>query len=139
MQRYSYEEMMLLRAIELNSLLPHYWSELFTLMSQLLDEKETQFLQQQLVEIENYVLSEAQIKAGYSLYDIEMAIESNPDYYAYFENPRGNNQWREGSMRKIRNAEITKFDVERKLNKVKSWIFAVVRKRAEGRRFNRMR
>jgi len=108
-------------------------------MSQLLDEKETMYLQQQLKDIEDFVLSEDQIEAGYTLYDVEMAIESNPDYYAYFENPRGNNKWRKGSVRKIRNAEITKFDVERELNKVKSWVYAVVRKRAEGRRFNRMR
>ena len=107
-------------------------------MSQLLDEKETMYLQEQLKEIEDFVLSEDQIKSGYSLYDIEMAIESNPDYYAYFENPKGN-VWGKGSMRKIRNVEITKFDVERKLNKVKSWIYAVVRVRSEGRRFNRMR
>ena len=60
-----------------------------------------------------------------SLYDIEMAIESNPDYYAYFTRQDGR--------------VVTKFDIERELDKIKKWLFNKVRGRAEQRRFSRFR
>jgi len=59
------------------------------------------------------------------LYDIEMAIESNPDYYAFFERDDG--------------TKISKFDIERRLNRIKEWIYTKVRVRSEGRRFARTR
>ena len=60
-----------------------------------------------------------------SLYDIEMAIESNPDFYAYFERPDG--------------LKVTKFDIERELSRLKAWLFEKVRERSSNRRFNRLR
>ena len=65
------------------------------------------------------------IKGKLSLYDIEMATESNPDYYAYFERSDGQ--------------KVTKFDVERRLDKIKQWLYTKVRERAQGRRFMRYR
>jgi hypothetical protein len=127
MQRYSYEEMILLRLLELNMLMPHYWSELFLLSFQLFDPKTPEYeqLQQMIAEVEWYVLDEDQIDAGYSLYDVEMALESNADYYAYFE--KG-----DGSI-------VTKFDIERRLNGIKSWVYQNVRARAVSRKFQRYR
>lgn len=138
--RYSYEEMILLRLLEMNSLLPHYWSELILLAEQLLDPEEREELHKMIFEVEKTVLETEmepkekadgtvvwieRIRGRLSLYDIEMAIESNPDYYAYFE--------REDGMK------ITKFDVERQLNRIKSWLYARVRQRSQGRRFSRYR
>lgn len=127
MMRYSYEEMILLRLLELNSLMPHYWSELFLLSFQLFDPKSEQYeaLQQMIQDVEIMVLDDNQLEAGFSLYDIEMALESNPDYYSFIEK-------NDGSV-------ITKFDVERRLNNIKSWIYANVRERAVGRKFQRYR
>ena len=107
--------------------LPHYWSELFLLAFQLFepDSPEYNVLQENIMAIESLVFDEKEMKAGVSLYDIEMAIESNPDYYAYFETSSGN--------------RVTKFDVERELNKIKQWIYAEVRTRASTRRFRRFR
>ena len=65
------------------------------------------------------------IKGNLSLYDVEMAIESNADYYAYFEREDGQ--------------KITKFDVERSLDRIKKWLYACVRQRSQGRRFSRFR
>lgn len=65
------------------------------------------------------------IKGNLSLYDIEMAIESNPDYYCYFERPDG--------------SKVTKFDVERELDRIKKWLYEKVRDRSQGRRFMRYR
>jgi hypothetical protein len=107
-------------------------------MTQLLDPDEMRYFQLQLKNIEDMVLSKEQIAHGRSLYDIEMAIESNPDYYAYFENPRGAH-WLPGNLRKKRYSEVTKFDVERELSKIKTWIFSVIRKRSETKRFSRFR
>lgn len=65
------------------------------------------------------------VKGERSLYDIEMAIESNLDYYSFFEKEDG--------------TVVTKFDVERKLDKMRKWIFSVVREKAVGRRFQKFR
>jgi hypothetical protein len=125
--RFSYQEMILLRLLELNPLLPHYWSELFMLSFQLFDPTSEQYaeLQQMIRDVEELILSPPQVGAGLSLYDIEMAFESNPDYYAYFERDDG--------------VQVTKFDVERELSKIKSWIYQHVRVQAVGRKFQRYR
>jgi len=138
--RYSYEEMILLRVLELNPLLPHYWSELILLAEQLLDDDEREELHAKIFEVEKLVLETERfpremvdgtvmwverIRGELSLYDIEMAIESNPDFYAYFERPDG--------------LKVTKFDVERQLSRLKAWLFEKVRERSSGRRFNRLR
>lgn len=140
LQRYSYEEMILLRLLELNSLMPHVWSEMILLAEQLLSPEEREELHRRIFEVEKMVLETEvvpkeqpdgtvvwveRIKGDLSLYDIEMAIESNPDYYCYFERPDGQ--------------KVTKFDVERQLNKIKSWLYEKVRARAQGRRFQRFR
>lgn len=64
------------------------------------------------------------VQDRHSLYDIEMAIESNRDFGSFF-------------MRYGR--RITKFDVERKLNRIKQFIFNIIRERASQRRFKRFR
>lgn len=102
-----------------------YWSELLVLSYQLFADEELTALQQMVADVEAMVFDEEQLEAGYSLYDIEMAIESNPDYYAYFDRSDG--------------IQVTKFDVERRLDKVKQWIFARVRDKAQVRRFSRFR
>ena len=64
--RYSYEEMILLRVLELNPLLPHlaslvlrvgaclshYWSELILLAEQLLDDDEREELHAKIFDVE---------------------------------------------------------------------------------------
>jgi len=59
-----------------------------------------------------------------SLYDIEMAMESNRDFNAYF--------LRYG-------IKVTKFDIERRLNGIKKFVFSLIRERAQSRRFKRFR
>jgi hypothetical protein len=54
-----------------------------------------------------------------------MAIESNADYYSYFEKDDG--------------TIVSKFDVERELSKIKSWVYAHVREKAVGRKFHKFR
>lgn len=83
-------------------------------------------LQDMIVDVEATVFNQDDLDAGLSLYDIEMAIESNPDYYAFFQ-------------REEDGETITKFDVERKLNVIKVWIYLKVRERSVGRKFNRFR
>lgn len=157
---YDYEEMVILRLLELNSLIPHYWSEFMILAFQLLGDEEQKILKSKIDEIESLVLEKEFIKNYYkcvnckfkfktridwfdmtqcpkcespniktvldrqSLYDIEMAMESNRDYGAFF--------LKYGSR-------ITKFDIERKLNRIKQWIFNIIRQRAQQRRFKRFR
>lgn len=126
--------------LELNELMPHYWSNLIMLAEQLLEDDERQKLYEMIFDVEKIVLETEmvqreqpdgtivwveRIKGRLSLYDIEMAIESNPDYYAYFERPDG--------------TKVTKFDVERKLNNIKGWLYEKVRERSQGRRFQRFR
>lgn len=130
----------MLRIMELNPLLPHYWSELILLAEQLLDDEEREELHEKIFDIEKLVLEteripqetadgkviwRERIKGRLSLYDIEMAIESNPDFYAYFERPDG--------------LKVTKFDIERELSRLKAWLFDKVRERSSNRRFNRLR
>ena len=119
-QKFSYEEMILLRMLEINSLIPHYWSELILLAEQLLEQEERAELHSMIFEVEKLVLETEvipkeqpdgtllwveRIKGRLSLYDIEMAIESNPDYYSFFERHDGQ--------------KVSKFDIERELNRIK--------------------
>jgi hypothetical protein len=94
---------------------------------QLFDPKSPEYevLQNFIAEVEFMVLDPDQLEAGYSLYDIEMCMESLPDFYAFFERSDG--------------TVITKFDIERKLNNIKSWIYSKVREKSVGRRFQRYR
>lgn len=155
-----YQELCLLRIIELNSLVPHYWSELFILAKQLLEDEEEKRMFVMVTALEHYVLEEEHwynvfvckkcdhswqtendwfefetclkcgsynivlVKERHSLYDIEMALESNKDFTAYFT--------RYGQ-------QIYKFDVERRLNKIKEWIFVLVKQKSSQRRFKRWR
>jgi hypothetical protein len=64
------------------------------------------------------------VKGEASIYDIEMAIESNADYYAYFERDDG--------------SQVSKFDIERKLDKIRKFVYENVRMRAQNKRFTRM-
>lgn len=98
---------------------------MFTLSFQLFSDDELEALKLHIREIELMIFSPEQLKYGYSLYDIEMALESNPDYYSYFERADG--------------AKVTKFDVERRLDKVRQWIFMQVREKAKSKRFSRFR
>lgn len=78
-----------------------------------------------IAEVEFIVLDEDQLEGGCSLYDIEMSIESNQDYFSFFERSDG--------------IVVTKFDVERRLNNIKSFIYSQVRIKASGRKFQRYR
>jgi len=118
--------MILLRILELNSLMPHYWSELFVLSFQLFEDDELAELKFMIKSVEEMVFTDEERVTGLSLYDIEMAIESNADYYSYFE--------REDDGR-----SVSKFDIERNLNRIKVWIFERVRMKAQQRRFARFR
>lgn len=118
--------MILLRILELNSLMPHYWSELFTLSFQLFEDDELTELKFMIKVVEELVFTDDEVKNGLSLYDLEMAIESNADYYSYFE--------REDNGR-----AVSKFEIERNLNRIKVWIFERVRMKAQQRRFARFR
>lgn len=160
LQRYEYEELVLLRILNLTSLLPHYWSELFLLAKQLLNDEEERKLYEMIRSVEKMVLEEEHwhnifrcddcghswqtesdwfeyeqcqnpecrsssiklVRERQSLYDIEMALESNRDFTAYFE--------RYGKP-------ISKFDVERRLDKIKEWLFQIVKVKAQSRRFKR--
>ena len=126
--------------LRVGACLSHYWSELILLAEQLLDDDEREELHAKIFDVEKMVLETERfpremvdgtvmwverIKGELSLYDIEMAIESNPDFYAYFERADG--------------LKVTKFDVERQLSRLKAWLFEKVRERSSGRRFNRLR
>jgi hypothetical protein len=63
-------------------------------------------------------------KGNLTLYDIEMAMESNPDYYSFFEREDG--------------VKVTKFDIERELDKIRKYVFIKVKERAYSMRFTRM-
>lgn len=65
------------------------------------------------------------VKGERSLYDIEMALESNPDFFAYFIREDG--------------TQITKFDIERRLDVIRKWLYSKVREKAQGRRFQKFR
>lgn len=102
-----------------------YWSELFSLSFQLFSDEELEALKQQIRDVELMIFTPEQLMYGYSLYDIEMALESNPDYGAYFEREDG--------------TKVTKFDVERRLDRIRQWIFLQVREKAKSKRFTRFR
>lgn len=106
----------------------------------MLNEEERRELKERLFEVEKLVLETEfvpmrkedgnivwveRIKGDLSLYDIEMAFESNADYFSYF-------QKEDGSI-------VTKFDVERKLDRIRAWVYDRVREKASGMRFTRMR
>lgn len=152
--------MVILRLLELNSLIPHYWSEFMVLAFQLLEPAQQNILKKQIEEIEDMVLEKefqynyyrcksckykfktkidwfdikgcpkckgtniTTLQERHSLYDIEMAMESNRDYTAFF--------MRYGER-------ISKFDIERRLSRIKSWLFSIIRERSESRRFKRFR
>jgi predicted Zn-ribbon and HTH transcriptional regulator len=153
--------MIILRMIELNSMIPHYWSELFLLSKQLFTEPEEELMLEMFVRtLEEDVLereyiynkfickkceykfmtrqdwfeiqqcpkcSSSDVRLVYermSLYDIEMALESNQDYNSY--------------MRRY-GVKISKFDIERRLNTIKEWIYGKVREKSVGRRFKRFK
>jgi hypothetical protein len=107
---------------------------------QLLTPEEREELNQMIFDIEKMVLETdvmpvkqedgkmvwvERIRGELSLYDIEMATEANADYYAFFQKEDG--------------AIISKFDVERRLDKVRKYVYECLRKHAEGMRFNRGR
>lgn len=158
---YDYEELVILRLLELNSLMPHYWAEFMILSFQLINPEEQKILKKKIEEVEKMVLEEdflfnkykcldcnkkfrtrvdwfdlsegcpkcqslniETVRDRHSLYDIEMSMESNRDYNAFF--------LRYGD-------KISKFDVERKLIKIKEFVFRLVRERAQSRRFKRFR
>lgn len=138
--RYSYEEMNILAILNTSEFQPHYWSRLILLAEQLLDPHEKEELHAMLFEIEKMVLETEVVpretpdgkiewferpRGEMSFYDIEMAIESNADYYCFFEKEDG--------------TKVTRFDVERSLDRVRKWLFSKVLERAKGRRFMRPR
>lgn len=138
-QRISYEEMCLLRMMNMSSLMPHYWSEILLWAGQLLDQDQLQKMNEMIHDVEKMVLETKRerleledgtvvwretVRGEASLYDIEMALESNPDYYSYFQREDG--------------TVVTKFDIERKLDKIRKFIFEEIRARASNRRFSRM-
>ena len=84
---------------------------------------ETEYVREE--DAEGNILWVERIKGDLSLYDIEMAMESNLDYYSYFERDNG--------------AMVSKFDIERKLDKIRKFIYAKVRARSMKRRFKRFR
>lgn len=160
--KYDFEEMTILRLMELNTLMPHYWSEFFVQAQLMLDDKQIIQLNGFIREVEKFVLEEQfwynyfkcrntncrhkwktesdwverencpvcgagnakLLHDRHTLYDLEMAIESNPDYTAYF---------------KRYSTDIYKFDVERKLNDIRKWIFRIIKERASKRRFRRFK
>lgn len=138
MPSFSYEEMVLLRILNLNSLQPHYWSELIVLAEQLLSPEERYQLHEMIFDVEKMVFETEfvreedekgnlvwveRIRGDLSLYDIEMATESNPDYYSFFQREDG--------------TILSKFDIERRLNRIRTWLFGIVRERSMKRRFRR--
>ena len=137
LQRYDYREMLIHRMWSINYLIPHYFSELFITAEQLLTPEEKEQLHEMQFEVEKMVLETQmnpkeidgkivwveEVTGELSMYDIEMAMESNPDYYGYFEKDDG--------------TRVTKFDVERKLNKIKQWIYERVLEKAQNTRFKR--
>lgn len=138
-QRISYQEIVLHSILSLHPLQPLYWSTLFWQCSQLLEPEELAELEKKIGRVEMMVNGKERFitkdargdvvvrerPAGeLTLYDIEMAFNSSPDYYAFFERPDG--------------AKVTKFDIEREFDKIRKWIFMLVRERASSMRFSRM-
>ena len=158
-QKIDFEEAILIRILSLSPLMPHYWSDFFVNSRLLLSSDEEIQLGRYIRDVERFVLEEDYwfnffrckscgksfqteddwymvsgcrscksrdielVSEKQTLYDIEMAIESNRDFTAYFE--------KYGTA-------ISKFDVERRLNKIKEWIFTLIKERAKTRRFKRL-
>jgi len=137
--RIQYEEILLHSIFALHPLTPKYWSQLLWMCSQLLSVEQLHELEKKLGQVEMLVNGKERYiekqpngeivirerSAGtYTLYDIEMAFESLPDYLAYFQREDG--------------TKVTKFDIERELDKIRKWIFWIVREKAYNTRFTRM-
>jgi predicted Zn-ribbon and HTH transcriptional regulator len=160
-RKMEFEEIVILKIINTSTLMPHYWSDFVVTAKQLLNHEQEKRLASMVREVEKMVLEEEfyynvfvckskecnhvwrteddwyevascpkcksydakLVQERHSLYDIEMAIESNRDFTAFFN--------RYG-------AKIYKFDIERKLNKIKEWVFVIVKEKAQSRRFTRM-
>jgi hypothetical protein len=134
-----YQEIVLHQLMSLNSLLPHYYSMLLSTAVQLLTDEEIAEMEGMIGKVELMVNGEERKlvideggephivvtpKGQFTLYDIEMVFESSQDYYAYIEREDG--------------VVITRFDVERELDKIRRWIYMKVKQRAMTMRFNRM-
>jgi hypothetical protein len=134
-----YQEIVLHQVMSLSPLMPHYWSQLFVVATQLLSAEELHEMEKMIGQVEMIVNGKERYveladdgtptikersKGVLTLYDIEMAFESNPDYYAYFERDDG--------------IRVTKFDIERELDKIRKWLFLKVKDRAYNMRFTRM-
>jgi len=138
-RRIQYEEILLHSIFGLHPMQPMYWSTFFWLCSQLLTVEQMKELEQRLGKVEMLVngkerfiekLSNGEIiikerpAGSLSTYDIEMAFNSSDDYYAFFERPDG--------------VKITKFDIEREFDKIRKWVFLIVREKAYNTRFTTM-
>lgn len=138
--RVTWEEINVMALYNLSSLSPHYYSQLVTIAEQLLTQEEREELNEMIFEVEKLVLETEvvpkdvgngqvvwveRIRGEMSLYDVEMALESNNDYYSYFQKEDG--------------VIISKFDVERQLDKIRKYVYECLRRHAEGMRFTRMR
>ena len=139
MRPVSYQEIVLHQIMSLSPYMPGYWSQLFTVATQLLDADELVEMEKMITKVEMLVNGEERKveimedgsvnivsvpKGRLTLYDIEMAYESDPDYYACFEREDG--------------IKVTVFDIERELDKIRKWLFLKVKDRAYGMRFTRM-
>jgi len=121
--RYDYDEMLLVRILELNQYIPHFYSELFLLANQLLDGEDNIQMHLMIEQIEKLCLSLDERKKGLIFYDVEMMLESSMDYSAYFEHDDGK--------------RVYKLDVDRELSKIKVFIFDKVKEKASKRRFSK--
>ena len=139
MRPVSYQEIVLSSILRLSPLMPHYWSTLLSQAVQLLTPEEIAEMEKMIGRVEMMVNGVERVivldvegnpqlkersEGLLTLYDIEMAFESNQDYYAFFE--------REDGVR------VTKFDIERELDKIRKWLFLKVKERAYSMRFSRM-
>ena len=143
--------------LELSSFYPSYYSELVMLAFQIFSEDELLYLQNMIYELEDFVLDAEDIMykyyceicnkkfacrrlldfcpkcksimkmyhVGKNLFDIELLMGSTNDYTSYHEKKDG--------------SQITKFDIEHRLNDIKRWVFGMIRMKAQGRRFKRVR
>lgn len=136
---YTIEEIMINRLFSLSYFQPHYHSELIMSAMQLLNDEEREELRQKIFDVEKMVFDTEmireedaegniiwieRIKGDLSFYDIEMCTENSPDFHSFFQKEDG--------------TIVTKFDIEREMNKIKGWIYDKVRERASKRRFKRM-
>jgi hypothetical protein len=138
LNKITWEEINVMSLYGLSTLQPHYYSQMILVAEQLLTVEEREELNQMIFEVEKMVLETEvmpvkqedgkiiwveRIRGELSLYDVEM--ESLADYYAFFQKEDG--------------TIISKFDVERRLDKVRKYVYGCLRTHAEGMRFNRGR